>query len=63
MNFSAIFFARNVDVNELNKELASLLDSYTVRIYTSIDSIDNCDPQGLPPHKLHLRLNVVSHYF
>ena len=55
----------------------SLLDSYNERIYTSIDSIDNCDdnglmteailpgylnpldPQGLAPHKLHLRLMLL----
>ena len=47
MSSSAILSARNVDVNELNKEVASLLDSYKKRIYTSIDSIDNCDNNGL----------------
>ena len=39
--------ARNVDVNELNQDVVSLLDRYTERIYTKIDSIDNCDDNGL----------------
>ena len=36
MSSSAILSVRNVDVNELNKEVVSLLDSYNKRIYTSI---------------------------
>ena len=35
MSSSGILSARNVDVNELNKEVMSLLDSYNERIYTS----------------------------
>ena len=33
MSSSAILSARNVDVNELNKEVVSLLGSYNQRIY------------------------------
>ena len=47
MSSSAILSATNVDVNELNKEVVSLLDSYNKRIYISIDSIDNCNDNGL----------------
>ena len=47
MSSSAILSARKVDVNELNKEVISLLDRYNERIYTSIDSIDNCDDNAL----------------
>ena len=42
---SAILSASNV--NKLNKEVVSLLDSYNKRINTSINSIDNCDDNGL----------------
>ena len=39
--------ARNIDVNEINKTVVSLLDSYNERVYTSIDSADHCDDNGL----------------
>ena len=45
MSSLAILSARNVHVNELNKELVSLLDRFNEGIYTSIDSIDNTATQ------------------
>ena len=77
MSSSVILAARNIDVNEINKTAVSLLDSYNERVYTSVDSADHCDdnglmgeeilpeylnslnPQNLPPHELHLRVNSI----
>ncbi|KYN16225.1 DNA repair and recombination protein pif1, mitochondrial [Trachymyrmex cornetzi] len=38
-----ILSARNVDVDEINKRVVELLDTFEERIYTSIDSTENCD--------------------
>ena len=64
-------------MNEINKTVVSLLDCYNERVYTSVDSADHCDdnglmgegilpeylnslnPQHLPPHELHLRINSI----
>ena len=64
-------------MNKINKTVISLLDSYNKRVYTSVDSADHCDdnglrgegilpdylnslnPQNLPPHELHLRVNAI----
>ena len=64
-------------MNEINKTVVSLLDIYNKRVYTSVDSSDHCDdnglmgegilpeylnslnPQNLPPHELHLRVNSI----
>ena len=64
-------------MNEINKTVVSLLDIYNKRVYTSVDSTDHCDdnglmgegilpeylnslnPQNLPPHELHLRVNSI----
>ena len=77
MSSSVILATRNLDVNEINKTVVSLLDSYNKRVYTSVDSADHCDdnglmgegilpeyinslnPQNLPPHELHLRVNSI----
>lgn len=40
---SAILSARNVDVEEINKRVVQLFDCTSERIYTSVDSIENCD--------------------
>ena len=44
---SAILSARNADINEINKLVVTLLDSINERIYTSVDSADRCDDNGL----------------
>ena len=47
MSSSVILAARNIDVNEINKTVVSLLDSYNESVYTSVDSADHCDDNGL----------------
>ncbi|KYM96549.1 ATP-dependent DNA helicase PIF1 [Cyphomyrmex costatus] len=39
----AILSARNADVDEINKRVVELLDTFEEKIYTSIDSTENCD--------------------
>jgi len=39
----AILSARNVDVDELNKQVVNLLDESTERVYTSIDTTETTD--------------------
>ena len=43
MTQCAILAARNVDVNEVNKQITDLLDKNTEHVYTGIDSTDNCN--------------------
>ena len=47
LSSSVILSPRNADVNEINKMIVSLLDSRNERMYTSVDSADNCDDNGL----------------
>ena len=47
MSSSVILAAQNINVNEINKTVVSLLDSYNERVYTSVDSADHCDNNGL----------------
>ena len=47
MSSSVILAARNIDVSEINKTVVSLLYSYNERVYTSFDSADHCDDNGL----------------
>ncbi|KAL7290846.1 hypothetical protein TKK_0015580 [Trichogramma kaykai] len=53
----AILSPRNVDVNEINEGVVNLLDEATEKIYTSVDSTENCDNSGfndiLPPEYLN----------
>ncbi|XP_036143697.1 uncharacterized protein LOC118645901 [Monomorium pharaonis] len=42
----AILSARNADVDEINKRVVELLDISEERIYTSIDSTENCGDNG-----------------
>ena len=44
---SDILSARNEDVNEINKLVVTLLDSHNECIYTTVDSADRCDDNGL----------------
>ncbi|XP_044012567.1 uncharacterized protein LOC122855319 [Aphidius gifuensis] len=39
----AVLSARNVDVDEINNRVVELLDKGSEKIYTSIDSTENCD--------------------
>lgn len=39
----AILAARNVDVDEINKQVVKLLDVETERVFLSVDSTDNCN--------------------
>ena len=43
MSECAIISARNVDVDEINEQVTNLLDLGSERIYTGIDSTQNCD--------------------
>ncbi|XP_074096363.1 uncharacterized protein LOC141525698 [Cotesia typhae] len=42
----AILSARNVDVDEINRKVIELLNPMTERIYTSVNSAQNCDDNG-----------------
>ncbi|XP_039311973.1 uncharacterized protein LOC105206659 [Solenopsis invicta] len=42
----AILSARNVDVDEINKQVVKLFDAFEERIYTNIDSTENCNDNG-----------------
>ena len=46
MSSFAILSARNKNVDEINKKVVSLLNRNNERIYTSIDSGENCDDNG-----------------
>ena len=43
MSQCAILSARNIDVDEINEQVTNLLDASTERIYSGIDSTQNCD--------------------
>ena len=43
----AILSARNADVEEINKRVVELLDDKNERIYTSVDSVENCDNDNI----------------
>ncbi|XP_018394982.1 PREDICTED: uncharacterized protein LOC108773590, partial [Cyphomyrmex costatus] len=42
----AILSARNADVDEINKRVVELLETFEERIYTSTDSTENCGDNG-----------------
>jgi len=57
----AILSARNADVEEINKQVVELLDIFEERIYTSIDSTDNCgDNDNIGEVLLPEYLNTLS---
>jgi len=57
----AILSARNADVEEINKQVVELLDTFEERIYTSIDSTDNCgDNDNIGEVLLPEYLNTLS---
>ncbi|XP_058790186.1 uncharacterized protein LOC131663673 [Phymastichus coffea] len=71
----AILSARNVDVDDINKQITNLLNKDSERIYTAIDVVvnnngelddlilpehlHNLNPTSLPPHELRLRQNCI----
>ncbi|XP_058789684.1 uncharacterized protein LOC131663341 [Phymastichus coffea] len=71
----AILSARNVDVDDINKQITNLLNKDSERIYTAIDVVvnnngelddlilpehlHNLNPTSLPPHELRLRQNRI----
>jgi len=63
----AILSARNVDVDEINKNVVELLDIFEERIYTSTDSTENCGDNGdigealLPEYLNTLSLRRLFH--
>ncbi|KYM93650.1 ATP-dependent DNA helicase PIF1, partial [Cyphomyrmex costatus] len=60
MEKCAILSARNIDVDEINKRVIELLDTFDERIYTSIDSTENCDNNEINEVLLPEYLNTLS---
>ena len=70
--YSSILSARNLDVEEINKRIVEFFDKTTEIIYTSVDTIWNCDnediTEGLLPEylnipywiRLYLHMNYVN---
>ncbi|XP_032458064.1 uncharacterized protein LOC116738693 [Nasonia vitripennis] len=57
----AILSARNADVKEINERVVNLLDKTTEKVYTSIDSTENCDNAGFDNALLSIEyLNIWS---
>ena len=56
----AVLSARNVDVEEINYRVVELLDKSTERIYTSIDSTENCDNGDINDVILPEYLNTLN---
>ncbi|XP_058808593.1 ATP-dependent DNA helicase PIF1-like [Phymastichus coffea] len=75
MSKCAILSARNIDVDEINKQITNLLNNDCERIYTVVDSVvhnnggiddvilpehlNHLNPPSLPPHELRLRKNCI----
>ena len=56
----AILSPRNEEVNELNNKVVDLLDESTEKIFTSIDSVKNCDNGALSESLLPEYLNTLN---
>ncbi|XP_034936338.1 ATP-dependent DNA helicase PIF1-like [Chelonus insularis] len=56
----AVLTARHIDVDRINKEIIRLLDVNTERIYTSVDSTENCDNEGINDAILPEYLNTLN---
>ncbi|XP_058810119.1 ATP-dependent DNA helicase pif1-like [Phymastichus coffea] len=79
MSKCAILSARNVDVDDINKQITNLLNIDSERIYTAIDVVinnnseiddvilpehlHNLNPPSLTPHELRLRKNCIRRQF
>ena len=55
-----ISIARNVDVDEINEQVTNLLDASTERIYSGIDSVENCNNGELNDALLPEYLNSLN---
>ena len=60
MSTCAILSARNIDVDEINKQVTNLLDITSEHIYTGIDSTDNCNNGELDEVLLPEYLNSLN---
>ena len=60
MSKCAILSARNVDVDEINKEVTNLLERSTEHVYTGIDSTANCNNGELDEVLLPEYLNFLN---
>ncbi|XP_043481359.1 ATP-dependent DNA helicase pfh1-like [Leptopilina heterotoma] len=56
----AILEARNIDVEEINCRVVELLDKNTEEIYTSVDSVKNCDNGEINDGLLPEYLNTLN---
>ncbi|XP_043463735.1 uncharacterized protein LOC122499439 [Leptopilina heterotoma] len=56
----AILAARNIDVEEINCRVVELLDKNTEKIYTSVDSVKNCDNGEINDGLLPEYLNTLN---
>ena len=60
MSQCAILSARNVDVDDINEQVTNLLDKLTEKIYSAIDSIENCNNGELNDVLLPEYLNTLK---
>ncbi|XP_008212376.1 ATP-dependent DNA helicase PIF1-like [Nasonia vitripennis] len=60
MSKCAILSARNIDVDEINKQVTNLLDNNSEQIYTGIDSTENCNNGELDEIILPEYLNSLN---
>ncbi|XP_033222979.1 uncharacterized protein LOC117176786 [Belonocnema kinseyi] len=56
----AILSARNIDVEKFNSRVVELFDKTTERIYTSVDSVENCDNEDVTDAILPEYLNTLN---
>ncbi|XP_044019970.1 uncharacterized protein LOC122860291 [Aphidius gifuensis] len=56
----AVLSARNIDVDDINIEVVELLDKSTEKIYTGIDSTENCDNGDIDDAILPEYLNSLN---
>ncbi|XP_074099927.1 ATP-dependent DNA helicase pif1-like [Cotesia typhae] len=57
---TAILSARNIDVDAINQEVIELLDISTEKIYTAVDSTENCDNGAFDDAILTEYLNTLN---
>ncbi|XP_044588723.1 ATP-dependent DNA helicase PIF1-like [Cotesia glomerata] len=57
---AVILSARNVDVDEINKQVVELLDPSTQKNYTGVDSTENCDNGNMDDAVLPEYLNTLN---
>ncbi|XP_044578962.1 uncharacterized protein LOC123261434 [Cotesia glomerata] len=57
---AVILSARNIDVDEINKQVIELLDSTTEKIFTAVDSTENCDNGNIDDIILPEYLNTLN---